>query len=233
MSASLNLHRLQQVDRQIDHAQTRVAAIRKLMENDTELRDALSRVDAAKAEYQTAERGLKQSELDAQAQQIKIQQTDASLYSGSVHNPKELQDLQNDITSLKRYLSTLEERELEAMQRAETTEAALKQATPDLELIQAKRGNEHRKLFDEQAALSKDLERLSSERQATISAVESQILEMYDNLRQQKRGIAVAEVSDNSCMACGTTLTASLQQNARSVSKLEYCPSCGRILYAG
>jgi len=150
-----------------------------------------------------------------------------------VHNPKELQDLQNDIASLKRHLSTLEGRELEAMQMAETTETALKQATTDLELIQAKRGNEHRKLINEQAALSKDLERLSSERQATVGAIEGQILEMYDSLRQQKRGIAVAEVSDNSCTACGTTLTASLQQNARAIGNLTHCPSCGRILYAG
>ncbi len=233
MSASLNLHRLQQVDRQIDQVQTRLASIRKTLENDTELRDALSRVDATKAENQSAERALQQSEVDMQAQQIQIQQTDASLYSGSVHNPKELQDLQNDVAALKRHLSTLEERELEAMQGAETTEAALKQAIIGLELIQAKRGNEHHKLIDEQAALSKDLERLSSERQATISAVESQILEMYDSLRQQKRGIAVAEVSDNSCTACGTTLTASLQQNVRAASTLAHCPSCGRILYAG
>jgi predicted nucleic acid-binding Zn-ribbon protein len=233
MSASLSLYRLQQVDRQIDQARTRVAAIRKILENDTELRDALSRVDTTKAEYQATKSELKQSELNVQTQQIKIQQTDASLYGGNVHNPKELQDLQNDVAALKRHLSTLEERELEAMQQAETTEAALKQATIDLELIQAKRGNEHRKLIDEQAALSKDLERLSSERQATVSAVEGQILEMYDNLRQQKRGIAVAEVSDNSCAACGTTLTASLQQNARSISNLAHCPSCGRILYAG
>jgi predicted nucleic acid-binding Zn-ribbon protein len=193
----------------------------------------LSRVDTTKAENQTAERELKQGELDVQSQQIKIQQTDASLYSGNVHNPKELQDLQNEVAALKRHLSTLEERELIAMQRIETTEVSLKQATTDLELIQAKRGNEHRKLIDEQTALSKDLERLSSERQATVSAIEGQILKMYDSLRQQKRGIAVAEVSDNSCTACGTTLTASLQQNARSVSHLANCPSCGRILYAG
>jgi predicted nucleic acid-binding Zn-ribbon protein len=233
MSASLSLYRLQQVDRQIDQAQTRLAAIRKILENDAELRGALSHLDAAKSEYQTAERELKQSEMNVQTQQIKIQQTDASLYGGNVHNPKELLDLQNDVAALKRHLSTLEERELEAMQRAETNETALKQATIDLELIQAKRGNEHRKLIDEQAGLSKDLERLSSERQATVSAMKSQILEMYENLRQQKRGVAVAEVSDNSCMACGTTLTTALQQNARSVVNLVHCPSCGRILYAG
>jgi hypothetical protein len=37
---------------------------------------------------------LKQSELEVEKQRIKIQQTEASLYGGLVHNPKELQDLQ-------------------------------------------------------------------------------------------------------------------------------------------
>ncbi|MGZ9220523.1 MAG: C4-type zinc ribbon domain-containing protein [Anaerolineales bacterium] len=39
-------------------------------------------------------------------------------------------------------------------------------------------------------------------------------------------------MSDGSCAACGTTLTPSQQQIARSTSQLIYCPSCGRILYA-
>jgi len=233
MSASLILHRLQQVDRQIDQAQARLTAIRTILENDTELKDALSQVDLTKAEHQTTGRLLKQIEADVQNQQIKIQQTEASLYSGSVRNPKELQDLQNDVASLKRHLLTLEEREFEAMQQAETTESALKQASTFLELVQAKRGNEHHKLIDEQTELLKDLERLSSERQATVSAVTSQMREIYDGLRKQKRGIAVAEINDNSCMACGTTMTAALQQTARSSSDLSYCPTCGRILYSG
>jgi predicted nucleic acid-binding Zn-ribbon protein len=59
------------------------------------------------------------------------------------------------------------------------------------------------------------------------------MLEMYENLRQQKRGVAIAEISDNACAACGTTLTAALQQSARSATTLTHCPSCGRILYAG
>ncbi len=39
-----------------------------------------------------------------------------------MQNPKELQDLQKDIASLKKYLFTLEERELEAMIKAEDAE---------------------------------------------------------------------------------------------------------------
>jgi predicted nucleic acid-binding Zn-ribbon protein len=80
--------------------------------------------------------------------------------------------------------------------------------------------------------LRKHLERLGSERQAVVTDIASQALNAYEQLRRQKRGIAIAALADNACGACGTTLTASQQQSARSTSQLFYCPTCGRILYA-
>lgn len=233
MSAALILHRLQQVDRQLDQAQTRLSAIRKTLEDDAEMRQALMRLEKADREHQISERALKQAESDVENQQIKIQQTEASLYSGHIKNPKELQDLQNEAAALRRLLTTLEERQLNAMQEAEKTAAALQRAKDEIERIQTRLGAEHGKLIEEQAALSRELERLSSERQATVSAVASEMLEMYEGLRRQKGGVAIAEISDSACAACGTTLTAALQQSARSAVALTHCPSCGRILYAG
>ena len=80
--------------------------------------------------------------------------------------------------------------------------------------------------------LRKDRERLDSERKAIMGNIESKTVGIYDQLRQQRRGIAVTTLSDNSCAACGTTLTLSQLQNARSTSQLFYCPTCSRILYA-
>ena len=98
MSASLGLFRLQQVDRQIDRAQSQLNEIRKTLENDVELHEAMLRLDVAQKEYHHTRHDLQLAEAEAQSQQIKIQQAEASLYGGSVHNPKELQDLQNDIS---------------------------------------------------------------------------------------------------------------------------------------
>ncbi len=232
MSASLGLFRLQQVDRQIDQSRTRLVTIQQILENDAELRGVMSRVEAARTAQSQAERTLREAEAQVKAQQIKIEQTESSLYGGNVRNPKELQDLQSDAASLKRYLSTLEERQLEAMIEVETAQTALEAAEVNLSGIQARLGNEHRQLIEEQATLSKNLERLQRERQAVVSDLASQSLEIYENLRQQRRGVAVAEVTDNACAACGTTLTAALQQNAHSTTQMAYCPSCGRILYA-
>jgi len=232
MSASLGLHRLQLVDRQIDHAHSQLDNIRQTLENDAELRESLKLLENAQTGHHHAHHDLKNVEAEVEAQKIKIEQAESSLYGGKVQSPKELQDLQKDIASLKKHLVTLEERELEAMVKAEDAENALQSAKTKLELIQARLGNEHKKMIADQSVLTIKLEQLSEEREATLAPIENNMLQIYENLRQQKNGVAISEVSDSSCASCGATITASLQQNARSQKQLANCPSCGRILYA-
>jgi uncharacterized protein len=232
MSASLGLYRLQQVDRQIDHARSQLEAIRRTLENDAELQQALKELQTAQTGHHHANNALKNAESDVEAQRIKIEQADSSLYGGKVQNPKELQDLQKDIVSLKKHLVTLEERALEAMIEAEDAESNLQAVKTKLELMQARLGDEHKKLIADQSAFSIKLEQLAEERGATLTTIENELLQIYEWLRQQKRGVAITEVSDNSCASCGATITVALQQNARSQKQLAHCPSCGRILYA-
>jgi uncharacterized protein len=232
MSAALGLYRLQQVDSQIDQIQVRLKAIQQTLENDVVLQTANEQFTTADGKHRDAERALKLSESEVEKQQIKIQQTEASLYGGKVHNPKELQDLQKDIVSLKRHLETLEERQLEAMLGVEDTDKDLQTAKTDLERVQSNLKEQNKDLTKESETLLKDLERLNSERQAVVTDIASQALNVYDQLRKQKRGIAITTVTDNSCEACGTTLTPSQQQTARSTSQLFHCPTCGRILFA-
>ena len=232
MSAALGLYRLQQVDSQIDQIQARLKAIQQTLENDAELRGANQRFASADGKHKEAERLLKLSEGEVQKQRLKIEQTEASLYGGKVHNPKELQDLQKDVASLKRHLETLEERQLEAMIAVETAESELQMAKADLARVQSNLKEQNKDLAQESEALHKNLERLNSERLAVVTDIASQTLGIYDQLRKQKRGLAITTIAENACEACGTTLTASQQQTARSTNQLFHCPTCGRILYA-
>ena len=231
MSASLGLFRLQQVDRQIDRALARLSSIQKTLENDKDLKTAQTRYEAVNDANLRALQAMKNAEAEVNGLKIKIEQVESSLYGGSVKNPKELQDLQKDIVSLKKHLVTLEERELEAMLVSESAGAELEKGKTDLELIQARLGNEHKKLIDEKNELTKQLESLGQEREASLAPIDVSLLASYEDLRKIKRGVAVTEVEDGACASCGTTLNAALQQNARS-QKLAYCPSCGRILFA-
>ena len=232
MSAALGLYRLQQVDSQIDQIQARLKTIQATLENDLELQAANAKNNACAEQNKEAARLLSLAEADVQKQRIKIEQTEASLYGGHVHNPKELQDLQKDVASLKRHLETLEERELEAMLTVESSEKNADQARTKLEHVISSRGDQSRALTQESETLLKDRDRLSSERKAVIGDLSGPMVSLYDQLRQHKRGLAVTTINDNACAACGTTLTASQHQSARSTNQLFYCSTCGRILYA-
>ena len=232
MSAALGLYRLQQVDSKIDGIQARQQWIRDTLQNDVKLRAATQALSTADNTHKDATRVLKQTETDVEKQRIKIEQTESSLYSGRVQNPKELQDLQKDIASLKKHLETLEERQLEAMLVSETAEQELQSAKAQLEQTQANVHEQNRDLTKENEKLEKELERLEHERNAILSDLEKPAVTTYDQIRKQRRGIAVTIISDSACAACGTTLTLSLQQSARSADQLFTCPTCGRILYA-
>jgi len=228
----MGLYRLQQVDSQIDGIQARQQTIRETLQNDLKLQAATQAFSAADSKYKEASRALKQTETEVEKQRIKIEQTESSLYGGRVQNPKELQDLQKDVASLKKHLETLEERELEAMVLVETAENELQTAKTELDQTQVNLNDQYRDLSKENEALDKELERLEHERNAILSDLVSSAVSTYEQIRKQRRGIAVTTISDSACTACGTTLTLSLQQSARSATQLFTCPTCGRILYA-
>ena len=232
MSASFGLFRLQQIDSHIAQIETRLAKIQKTLDDNADLQAALEQVKTAEEEQHASERAQHKSEEEAQNQQIKIQQAELSLYGGVVRNPKELQDLQADIASLKKHLAALEELELQDMLKTEATQASVKKAQIELKFVQARLSDEHHDLFEEKESLTDELNRFQSERQAAVSTIEASVLKTYEELRLQRRGVAVAQVLDNACGACGTTLTPSVQQTARHAAEIVRCPSCGRILFA-
>jgi predicted nucleic acid-binding Zn-ribbon protein len=232
MSAALGLLRLQKVDSNIGQAQSRLGEIHQILENNSELMDAQRQLERAQTEHKLAEQERRSADAEAQGLGLKIQGAEGSLYGGSVRNPKELQDLQADVEALKRRLTSVEELELEAMVRADTALATVEAAQTRLDQVSTRIESEHAQLLQERSNLGHALEDLRAEREATVAATGAQHLREYSRLLQSRRGLAVAQISDGACEACGTALTAALQQSARHASELTYCPSCGRILYA-
>jgi hypothetical protein len=232
MSASLGLYRLQLLDSRMDEVRVRLEEIRQKLENDAEVNQAKKRVAETDSILKLAQYALKQTEEEVERQKVKIEQSEANLYSGNVKNPKELQDLQNEIAALKRHLITLEDRQLDAMLEEEKSQQAHQAALDHLEQVNSRFADQNQSLTSEQAILRREFERLETERQAAVSPLDTNLLAVYDQLRKHKRGLAIASVSDGACAACGTTLTPAQMQSARSTSlDYNYCPTCGRILF--
>ncbi len=233
MSLSFKLFRLQQIDSQLDKHQDNLSVIEVKLDDNHALNRAKTTVEVKEKSLENKRNSLRQAEDNVLNQQIKIEQTEATLYSGKVNNPKELQDLHNEAAALKRYLTVLEDRQLEEMMELEQAEGEFEDATLNLERVQQEDKQLKNELSTNKSLSIQEIDRLNNERIVELKSISNDDVILYENLRQKKRRVAVAKVIDNTCSACGSTLTTALRQSAQSPGKITYCESCGRILYGG
>ncbi len=233
MTRVSNLFRLQNLDSQIDSHQSRLIEIETRLRLHPELDQARAEEDAARGLMESAQQVLRRAEEETRRQQQRIADTDKTLYGGGVRNPKELQDLQEEAASLRRYLSVLEERQLQAMMQFEEAEKAVSGAQGKREERERERGEEEKKLLADKAQQQSALATLDVQREAALTAISAEDLDKYSSVRHAKRGVAVVRLEGGSCAGCGVAPSAARIDSARSGQEIVLCGNCGRILYLG
>ena len=233
MSQISILFRLQQIDSQLDNARSSLQSIEIKLNDASLIEKAQNNINEADNKHKAELKILRESENKSYDTRIKIELSESALYGGKIQNPKELQGLQNEIASLKRLITTLEDKELAAMMSVEEAEMKLTKANEFLREAQAKKIEQDASLKGEKTKLLAQIDRLEAERMAILPAVGQGDLSLYEQLRKIRRGVAVAEISSKACGACGATLTAALIQSTQTTDQLVRCPTCGRILYPG
>jgi uncharacterized protein len=232
MSLPFKLYRLQQIDSHHDRVAARMGEIQKQLSADEALQEAMEREHAAKLGLEKARKNLLIAEENVKEQRIKIETSESALYGGRIRNPKELQDLQNEIASLKRFLSVLEDRQLETMIALDEADQNYQAALSKLNNEQQRYNENQKALIGENGNLQSESGNILAERQAAANSLGKEELNLYEGLRKQRNGIAVAKIVNKACSACGSTLNASLLQAASITNQVSRCDTCGRILYS-
>lgn len=233
MNPAFQLFQLQKVDSNIDQRELRISDISKILSGNEQIKKAKTDLQDAQQNLEKINRALKKVEDEIQSLRIKLEVNQSSLYGGKIHNPKELNGLEEEAASLKKRISTLEDQQLDTMILCEDAEKMENLAKKGLLDAEADFVQQSASLRGEQSRLQKERDNLTIEKNITLNSISPEHLQIYQRLRTQKRGVAVASVEDSTCSACGSTLTPAERQAARSPHQITYCPSCGRILYAG
>jgi predicted nucleic acid-binding Zn-ribbon protein len=231
MSIASDLFTLQEIDLAIDQRERRLAEIEEELQEPEALVEARQALDEVR--QQQSQLQAQQRDLDLQTTEVrdKASQLEQKLYSGTVHSPKELQDLQEDMMSVRRQASAREDALLAIMVETEDTAGLLSQAEEALRHEQAVWDEARAHLVEEKARIESDLAELRASRKERLSSVDQPSLQLYDRLRDRRQGIAVARVERGMCQGCRISLPMSTLQKARSANNLVQCVSCERILY--
>ena len=140
--------------------------------------------------------------------------------------------MQSELVSLERRISSLEDTELEVMEKLEDAQRDLdgldaQLADLDQRVAAAEKGR------DEAAAdIEEQLAGTVAERERTASDMPEDLMTLYTRLRAQKGGVGAALLRARSCGGCSLQLNSSeLAEIARTPSdEVLRCEECNRIL---
>lgn len=226
------LVRLQETDLALDSRRATLSDAESRIGETEELIELRARVVALREALHSAEGTQKDIELEADALKEKITPLEEKLYSGEIKNPRELSDLQADIDQLKRQLSALEDRGMEALSLLETAQGEYRSAEAQLAALEASWAAEQAELTALIGRLGTEISGFETERREQTEYIESELLARYDHIRRAHQGRGVAKLDRNLCLGCRISLPVSMVNKARAGSAVVQCPNCERILYA-
>ncbi|MAU10742.1 MAG: hypothetical protein CL607_13040 [Anaerolineaceae bacterium] len=230
MNTAKTLYQLQSVELELIANKRRLRAIEASLEDNQAVQEAKQALEQAEAAFKPVKAHYNDVEHQIQSNQEKLTQTETRLYSGSVTNPKELQDMQQEVESLRKWRTEWDERLLVAMGSMENAQENLdlQQAQYDEALEAAAAGNAE--LLTEREQINAQNPLLEERRQEIAATIDRETLNTYVSLRRSKGNRAVSIIENDTCTVCGVSQIATVAKAVRAGDELVYCSNCGRIL---
>jgi hypothetical protein len=222
---------------EVDSATDRLEARRKSLEAGNDV--AAARGLADDAEAQQGELGLQLDALDRDIGRLeheidsltrKAAEDERRLFDGSVVNAKELSSLQKDVDQLKRRRSEREDELLALMESREELEGQASEARQRTDELRTEVERAQSLGASELERLRVDLEELLRRREEILPELDPELLDLYEELRPQKKGVAAVALVEGVCQGCHEQLSAVEMDRIRHSDAIARCEHCRRIL---
>jgi len=201
-----------------------------------EIEARLARVkdEVVAAETIAADLALEQRKADADVEQVRDRAArDRQLLdSGSIGDPKQLQSIQQELVSLARRQSELEDVELEIMERVEGAEAAVRLLSSTRDELSAERDELAARVDELRGSIAAEAGAVGAERARLAAAIPADLLALYDKLRGDNLGVGAARLHRGRCEGCHLDLSPTEIDEVRNapVDEVLRCEECRRIL---
>jgi uncharacterized protein len=167
-------------------------------------------------------------EIDSMSQKAAAEER--RLYDGSVANARELDSITHEVDNLKKRRSDREDELLALMEVREELEGQERAAGERSEALRARVEEVGSVAADELERLRIELKERSEARTALAETIDAEFLELYEELRPQKKGVAAVALIDGVCQGCHEQLSSVYVDRLKRVEGPKRCEHCRRIL---
>jgi hypothetical protein len=222
---------LQAIDQRIGQLTRQLQQIDSALGDQLKVRAGEHAIRQAEQALLASQRAQREAEMELAAVEARIKDHEQRLYSGR-GNPRELQALQLDIAHDKERRGQIEEQALAAMDATEKAQAEVARVKAAVQRVLGEVSADHAKLAADREQVRSQLQGAQEQRATLAAKLDAGSLALYERLRQRMPdGIAAAEVVQNRCEGCRTTLPSAEVQRARRSEALTQCSACGRIIH--
>lgn len=174
-----------------------------------------------------------QRKADEDVEQVKLRRgRDQQRLDGGAVGAKDASRLQHEIVSLERRIADLEDVELEVMEQLEAVQEELAAQRLELADLDARIDDLTGAREEKVARLREEGATIIRDRSTAVAGLPTDLVALYDRLREQKNGVGAAALRARRCGGCRLEVnSAELAAIAKFPSdEVVRCVECGRIL---
>jgi predicted nucleic acid-binding Zn-ribbon protein len=212
----------------------------------SDLRDRLSRgprqiqaaegaVKKTEGDLAAAKEAYKQFKMASDDKQLQLKHRESKLADvqaklNMAQSNKEYQLLKDQLAADRQANSVLADEILEALEKIDQLQAAVKTAEGNLAKTKDELGKVRQRISDQQQGLEGELARVRAELTAAEDQLDGDFKDNYLRLSKSMGEDSLAPVEGECCGGCSQTLTAQTM-NLLKLDKPVFCKSCGRLIY--
>jgi predicted nucleic acid-binding Zn-ribbon protein len=225
-----NLVKLQEVEIETASVQARLAVLPRLLTDlDARLKTSEGAVTLEAGRLSEIQQEYRAQEADAKVIQTRIVKSEEKLRS--VKTNKEYQSSLKEIDDLKRSLSAVEDRMIAHLDEMDQVTASVATKEDEVKLLSREIEEEKEQIRQSALSAQEQLDRLNDERAKIIAVIEPDLLKVYETVKQNSGGVAIAVVKNAVCLGCHVNLPPQMFHDLLHFDKLLVCPHCERLIY--
>jgi len=232
MKTLQDLLELQSVDTRLQAVRARLTTFpKRSADAEKYITAAKAELDAAKAAQVAVVRDRKKYELDVEQWKERVRKYKDQ--TSQVKTNEAFKALQHEVDNGEKEIANAEDRLLEQMVAGEQYERQIKESEKVLKAAEDVAKVERAKIDAEKKEAEQDLAQLNTEREQAVTGIPEDLMDHYDRIMKKHDNMALAEIREEKCSACGMRMRPQVIQAIRrsTTDELFHCETCTRILY--